>query len=615
MAKGAKRGKVPAARPAAIPAQGMATEPRLVTRWRRMTLWMSVFLAAAAPPLVTFDYGEIGTGDAITGKEFLIPFVACVWAAATAGFAAAGLRLRIDWAGWSLLGVGGLALAWIPFSPYPQYTVPVVYVFVTPLAIYFMTASLTEKGKETLVKAVLIGAALAAVVTVIMTLMLIGIPKYPYFFYDTYGNKNLYAAFLVTALALAAYGTMNLNSPFWRWFCALIAVLAVAQVLATFSRGAYLALAVLAAGALFAFRARGLVLAVAGAAAAGALLLFSELGQLRFLSRSNLNVTLGIRAEIWSEAFHAFWSEPLFGVGPGLFQLYAKDHTIEALRGLRLADAHNDVIQLTVELGVTGCMLFMAPILWILWRSWRDRRTDLRAWAATGLMGLLAIGLVTSLTIRANTLHLIMLLVGLSARSERNSVSTVTPVNRRVTCAYGALLLTAVMAVFWGILFMAEKIQYASLKRVMSSGGINTVILELKAARIVDVYPEDPNGALIKAMLAMQAGDKTGYLAWAQKYAKNDPASPLRWLHLGYANLLNENFDEAERQLLDAFYWGAPNEATAGLLYAIYTFKGDRSKQEYYYQRASNQQMNGPETLEYLAKLGLRAQSRQPNLP
>lgn len=607
MAKGAKRGKPATARSATIPAQGMAAEPRLVARWRRMTLWMSVFLAVVAPPLVTFDYGEIATGDAITGKEFLIPFVACLWAAATAGFAAAGLRPRLDWAGWSLLGAGGLALVWIPFSPYPQYTVPVVYSFVTPLAIYFMTAALDERGKETLVKALLIGAALATAVTVIMTLALIGIPKYPYTFYDAYGNKNLYAVFLTATLVLGVYMATATPGNGWRWFAGVLAFLAVAQSLVTFSRGAYMALGVVAIGSLMVFRRRELIMAAGGTVFAAALFLaFTRLGQGRFLTLAHLKSAMATRLEIWDEAGRAFVASPLWGVGPGLFQVHAKDHAIKELFGLRLADAHNDVIQLAVELGAAGLLLFLAPVAWIAWRALRERAVPLRTWAAVGLAGIAPVSMVTSLTIRAGTLSLIMLLAGLAAVQGRSLGASAAPLSRRASAAFLAAALVLAALASWGVLALKEKVQYASLKRVMTAGGGDTGYLSLKAARIADVYPEDPDRSLTQALLALRRGDRQAYLAYAREYADRDPASPLRWLHLGYASLLNGDYGGAERELVDAYYKGASNEATAGLLYVVYTFKGDRLNRNLFYTLASRKKVNGAAVMNSVLELGVR---------
>ena len=607
MAKGAKRGRGLTGRPPVTPAQGMATEPILVTRWRRMTLWMSVFLAVVAPPLVTFDYGEIGTGDAITGKEFLIPFVACLWAAATAGFAAAGLRLRLDWAGWSLLGAGALAVAWIPFSPYPQYTVPVVYAFVTPLAIYYMTASLSERGRETLVKALLIGAALAAAATVIMTLMVIGVPVYPYTFYDAYGNKNLYAVFLTATLVLGLYTVTTQQRTGLRWFAGSMAFLATAQALVTFSRGAYLAVGVVAVGSLLVFRRRGLTMAAGAAVFTVALILIStRLGQGRFLTLAHLKSAMATRLEIWGEAGRALQSAPLLGVGPGLFQVHAKDHAIKELFGLRLADAHNDVIHLAVELGAAGLLLCLAPLVWIAWNGLRAREYPLRVWAAVGLAGIAPVSMVTSLSIRASTLHVILLLAGLAAAPGRAVTAQAGPVFRRVMAALIAGALAAALPAIWGGAYLVEKVRYASLKRIMTAEGADVEYLRLRAERIVDVYPENPDQSLVSALLALRDGDRAGYLAWAREYAARDPASPLRWLHLGYANLLNGEYGEAERHLLDAYYKGASNEATAGLLYAVYTFKGDRLNRNLFYNLASRKKINGAAVMESVLRLGVR---------
>jgi len=90
---------------------------------------------------------------------------------------------------------------------------------------------------------------------------------------------------------------------------------------------------------------------------------------LSFLARGESSEslrTLSARTELWEEAFRLFWERPLFGYG------------LTASRGLffetvGLGGAHNALVNVMVDAGVVGVVVFVA-ILWTLVRSARSLR-------------------------------------------------------------------------------------------------------------------------------------------------------------------------------------------------------------------------------------------------
>jgi O-antigen ligase len=83
------------------------------------------------------------------------------------------------------------------------------------------------------------------------------------------------------------------------------------------------------------------------------------------------------RTDSWGDGWRMFKDRPVWGWGFGshryLYQLYAReeyrrpDGTVKHIKEF----AHNDWMQYLAELGLVGCLLLAAPVLWIAWQTRR----------------------------------------------------------------------------------------------------------------------------------------------------------------------------------------------------------------------------------------------------
>ena len=84
------------------------------------------------------------------------------------------------------------------------------------------------------------------------------------------------------------------------------------------------------------------------------------------------------RTDSWGDCWRMFLDRPMYGAGFGshryLYQLYAKDEyryengMVEHIKEF----AHNDWMQYLAELGVIGCLLLIAPAVFLIKRYWAE---------------------------------------------------------------------------------------------------------------------------------------------------------------------------------------------------------------------------------------------------
>jgi O-antigen ligase len=95
----------------------------------------------------------------------------------------------------------------------------------------------------------------------------------------------------------------------------------------------------------------------------------------------SLGVTLHSRLELSRAALKMFADHPLAGVGVGGFRLYVGDYVSQDLpEEIRHENAHNNVLQMLAELGLTGFL----PLVWLLVAVARQAWPALRSGALNG---------------------------------------------------------------------------------------------------------------------------------------------------------------------------------------------------------------------------------------
>jgi O-antigen ligase len=158
------------------------------------------------------------------------------------------------------------------------------------------------------------------------------------------------------------------------------ALLLVAVILASGSRGGLLGLGMGAVVFALGMKGSSRLAAVAGIALAVAgLWTFSPSFQTRVESMTNLeddyNLTDEVgRKAVWERGRQYIRENPVLGVGAGNFPVAEGEYfrvTYVGLRGGKWSSAHNAYIQAYAELGLIGGTLFVAMLLYGLLRGWR----------------------------------------------------------------------------------------------------------------------------------------------------------------------------------------------------------------------------------------------------
>jgi O-antigen ligase len=230
-------------------------------------------------------------------------------------------------------------------------------------------------------------------------------PTHDYAVFGPYVNRNHFAGYLVMAIPLAlafAIEAFRQLGRAWRrrrvgWLAlggpegsaairqATLAMLLVAGLLASQSRGGLMAFAVSTAALPFAFRHRRQAAIVIVAIALLGLAWIGLGGVLEGFEKRGLE---GSRFVIWRDAGQMIPSFPLLGAGFNAFgTAYLRYQTI--WRTLFVGQAHNDYLQVLLDLGLLGVAL-VASLLFRLFRAALRAapRTPLDAGILGGLIAL-----------------------------------------------------------------------------------------------------------------------------------------------------------------------------------------------------------------------------------
>lgn len=254
----------------------------------------------------------------------------------------------------------------------------------------------------------------------------------------------LIALFLPLLVSLAAA-----PRPGWRWprvGLAVVAVLVVAILLLTQSRGGWLATAagLLALLALWAAilppsrarRALALaVLAVVLVGVAGALWVGPQtLWELwvnppQSTALGTLS-TLGVRRELWPWAVTAIGDFPFTGVGLGAFrQVVFRLYPLPPWPGYDIGHAHNIFLQTALDTGLPGLVVYVAILFVAAAVAWRVARRDrgfrpVSLGLLAGLVGLHVFGLADALVIGAKPALVFWLALGVLASMNKEEMES-----------------------------------------------------------------------------------------------------------------------------------------------------------------------------------------------
>lgn len=184
--------------------------------------------------------------------------------------------------------------------------------------------------------------------------------------------------------------------------------------------------------------------------------------------------SLGYRLEIWGSAWELFLQRPLLGSGIGTFPLRYPAVRSPLETSTTGHFAHSDILQLFVELGFFGALLFLlVPIVFVVsfGASIRKHGTDfglpLLAFNVLVLVGLH--GLVNFVIYQPLIAFAVGLLIGASGRGAREIELTLEAPARRLVAVFSVAISSLILAMSSADLMATKKIVHI----VQSEGPFN----------------------------------------------------------------------------------------------------------------------------------------------
>lgn len=381
-----------------------------VMRPAQKVAWYSLLALIFVTPILISNWTPVGFQLPFTYDQFdivkvlsqrvftLIAFAAWAW-----DFFSNGGKLRrskIDYLvlallGWILLTTF-TSIHWQTalFGKYRRFEG--LLAFVNYAAIFFLVTQLADRASRirTLAKALFFSGALASFYGVMQYFGIDPIKwgKLPFEAnraFSTYGNPDMFGAFLIFPLVISLALALSETDLFMRVTYWIGFLLAVAAWIVAFTRGAWIGGAVgLAILVFVAFRHRvklqpldwGFVGSI-GVLAAGLVVVSlsaaSEVMNVWLRLRSIFDVNDGsskTRFEIWQAAIDAIKDRPVFGFGADTFRLvfprYKPAQYVSDAGYLSVADnVHNYPLQITTALGIPGFLLLYGTFAAAAWFS------------------------------------------------------------------------------------------------------------------------------------------------------------------------------------------------------------------------------------------------------
>jgi O-antigen ligase len=175
-----------------------------------------------------------------------------------------------------------------------------------------------------------------------------------------YGDANYVAMYMEPPFALAV--ALVLLGHSWRWRLAGAVWLGLTSIalLASFSKGSYMAIAVLALVAVITVPRWRYAVAVA---MAGAFVVATQV-PLLMARLATVTSSLGGRGEVFGATLQMLLDHPVFGVGLGGYSYLFRGSVPEVY-------PHDIWLTFWVELGIAGVIAFGVILIGLLWRGWR----------------------------------------------------------------------------------------------------------------------------------------------------------------------------------------------------------------------------------------------------
>jgi putative inorganic carbon (HCO3(-)) transporter len=283
-------------------------------------------------------------------------------------------RLEVPIALLLAAGIAGIAVSPDHFGAIGLYRA----YFIEPVVLFYVAVDLLRKPDD--FRMVLAGFAVGTTVFAIMNLGawvaalathvdidLGNAPK------ALYTSPNSVAMFLEPAVALAAGFALHSNDRRDRIAALVCLPFLLASMVATLSRAGLLTLAVLVIVAVLTMRRRSIKLALLGALVVGgvAILQIPQVAKRlahQFDPSYPYNTFEG-RLQIWNDTLHMLRSRPIFGSGLRGYATVMRPY-VTTPKHLPELYPHNILLDMWVELGLFGLIVFVVLLALLLWRGW-----------------------------------------------------------------------------------------------------------------------------------------------------------------------------------------------------------------------------------------------------
>lgn len=177
----------------------------------------------------------------------------------------------------------------------------------------------------------------------------------------TFTNPVMYAVFLTMMLPLAFYCMFYLNGKGKKFVGFVCAILIAGGIAASYSRGPYLAIAAVFVVMLFYGGKRALALIGVGAVGIAGVAVFASGVFKRLLTLfSAKDISVNTRSQIWKACFEMLDGHRVFGYGTGVNNVREQLH---GTYGIEQPHAHNILLQITLENGIIGLLIFAGSFI------------------------------------------------------------------------------------------------------------------------------------------------------------------------------------------------------------------------------------------------------------
>ena len=233
----------------------------------------------------------------------------------------------------------------------------------------------------------------------------------------TFTNPVFYAVFLCMAVPFCMYGLFYFGNRKRRLVSLVCLAFSVGGIAVSYSRGPYLALGIVFAVLLF-YGKRYMWKILAAGAAFLAVFAVAAGGVFRRLLTlfSTTDVSVNTRSDIWKACFQMLRGHWLFGYGSGVGNVRDRLHDVY---GIRQPHAHNLFLEIVLENGLVGLLLFLAILAVFLRQMLRLAKQGGRARGTaitllSSVAGFCACGMTDYLFYGLKPLCYLLLVLGLS---------------------------------------------------------------------------------------------------------------------------------------------------------------------------------------------------------